>query len=257
LGNGSDQSSGRPVTVTASYTGTVAQIEVGQISSCLRTVEGGVWCWGLGDQGRLGNGGNGSYATPQPVIGLSSGVVDISLSYATGCALITGGSAKCWGFNEYGQVGNNSNINAAIPVDVAGMGSGVTAITAGGIHSCAVTTWGGVRCWGRNVNGELGTGQTSGDQRVPVTASNIPSAGMLSLQAGYETTCGVYVGGELKCLGQNVNGMLGVGNDAGPVLDLTRPVGISGGVSSFDSVGFTCAVVNGTVGPPPKKWRHR
>ena len=159
LGNETSQDSPRPVTVTVSYTGTVAQIELGESVGCLRTLQGGVWCWGQDNVGQLGDGGGTDQATPQPMVGMSSGVVDISLSYATGCALMDNGSARCWGHNYNGELGNNSAAHWVVsPVVVAGLGSGVMAVTAGVGHVCAVTTWGRVQCWGEKANGELGTG---------------------------------------------------------------------------------------------------
>ncbi len=248
LGNGGNQGSPRPVTVTASYTGSVAQIEVGEFSSCLRTEQGGVWCWGLGIHGQIGNGSGANQSTPQPVSGLSSGVVDLSLSYKTACAITGQGAAKCWGWGLYGQLGNGSFGSSSGPADVSGLGSGVTEISVGSYHGCAVTTWGGVRCWGRNDEGELGTGQTSAQvQYVSVSAGSIPAAGLVRLQAGALSTCGLYGGGELRCMGYNEGGLLGLGHGDTVVLTLTRPMDIVGGVSGFDSATHGCAVVNGAA----------
>jgi hypothetical protein len=103
------------------------------------------------------------------------------------------GAVKCWGNNEFGQVGDGTTTNIAEPVPVSGLSSGVTAIAAGGLHTCALSGAGAVKCWGQNESGELGDGTTT-NTTTPVdviglfTATCTSNSGTITLSPGLTAT---------------------------------------------------------------------
>src|SRR5258706_347713 len=148
LGNGTTTDSPTPVAVSGLGSGITA-VKAGRSNTCVLTQAGGVKCWGLNDAGQLGNGTTINSLLPVDVSGLSSGGTAISIGAPHTCALTTGGTVKCWGLNADGELGNGTTIDSTTPVDVRGLGSGVTAIAAGA-QSCALIAGTVIKCWGLN-----------------------------------------------------------------------------------------------------------
>ena len=132
--------------------------------------------------------GRGYLAAPVEVPGLATGVTAIAHG-GTGytCALTSTGGVKCWGRNPAGQLGDGTTTNRSAPVDVGGLSSGVSAIAAGRDHTCALTSAGGVKCWGGNGAGQLGDG-TLTNRSAPVDVGGL-SSGVSAIAAGGAYTC--------------------------------------------------------------------
>jgi prepilin-type N-terminal cleavage/methylation domain-containing protein len=181
LGAGSTATSTIPVAVsTAGVLGgkIVTAVTAGTTHSCA-LADGQAYCWGRGDNGRLGTGSTALSSTPVAVstAGVLSGktVTAITAGNTNSCA-VADGQAYCWGRGDYGQLGDGNTVQADIPVAVstAGVlgGKTVTAIATGNGHGCAVAD-GQAYCWGRGDNGQLGAGSTTYSS-VPVIVSPLP-----------------------------------------------------------------------------------
>jgi cysteine-rich repeat protein len=214
----------------------VTAVAAGALHTCAVTNTGGVVCWGKNDHGQLGDGSTMDRLSPVDVSGLASGVRAVTAGESHTCALLDTGGVKCWGYNWYGQLGDRSTLTRTSPVGVYGLSSGVTAIAAGGDHTCALLDAGGVKCWG---SGSLGDG-TYTDRFEPVDVSGLFS-GAIAIAAGHSHTCAVLGPlGNVKCWGGNYGGELGDGTTHSStipvdVLDLRGATSIAAG--SF----FTCA----------------
>jgi alpha-tubulin suppressor-like RCC1 family protein len=141
------------------------------------------------------------------------------------CGIATGGEAYCWGAEAYGQLGIGPASPGTglqlTPVPVVG-GHLFERVTAGRLHTCALTADGRAYCWGRNAHGQLGDG-TFRDRRVPVAVSGGLRFRVVS--AGDYHTCGVTLGDRAYCWGRNDQGRLGDGT-AG--LERPRPTPVAG-----------------------------
>ncbi|MEI8240986.1 MAG: DUF4082 domain-containing protein, partial [Actinomycetota bacterium] len=174
-------------------------------ATCALMLDTTVKCWGYGGYGQLGDGtfgidSNNPYVlTPTTVTGLSS-VVALAGGDAHMCALTSAGAVKCWGYDGFGQLGDGSTNNSAVPVDVVGLQSGVRTITAGGFGMCALLYSNDVKCWGRNSEAFLGLGSTSGPVYTPTTVPGL-SGTITAVTAGFYNACALNSIGELRCWG--------------------------------------------------------
>ena len=152
-------------------------------------------------------------STPSSAEGL--GVEQLTAGAVHNCILVTGGGVKCWGYNGSGRLGNPTiPEQTSLPVSPMYLESDIVSVAAGGGHTCAVTNLGGLKCWGWNRDGQLGTVTTNTcypgtqcsewplDVDVPVP--------LVAVAAGDAHTCAVTLAGEVMCWGNNKYGQLGV-----------------------------------------------
>ncbi len=237
LGNGTNAPSTSPVAVPG-LTG-VAQVAAGEVHTCARLTAGQVRCWGGNLTGQLGNGTLAESLVPTAVTGLA-GVTSISVGIEHSCATLSTGQGRCWGRNFEAQLGTGAaGSDQLTPVGVSGL-SGSIAVSSGGGHNCAVLTSGQVRCWGNNLDGQLGGGFSTSTTALIAVAG---LSGVTQVEGGATHTCAVLTSGQVRCWGSNRSGALGTSSSGAPVPLPVAVIGLSGASVLTTGGAHSCAVV--------------
>jgi alpha-tubulin suppressor-like RCC1 family protein len=214
-----------PTMLNPTETGDVTDLAVGLAHSCAIRTGGQVACWGFNDVGQAGSltedeGGTNEVHSPELVTGITD-ARQLYLGHSHSCATTTGGTVRCWGWNQSGQLGNGGFSNRTQPDTVRNeAGTALTMVdhvVAGPERTCAVvgvdakSGLGDAYCWGDNTNGSLGAGPSVGAQSpraVPVTA--VGTAKVKDISVGVHHTC-FMTETSIICVGANGEGQLGDG----------------------------------------------
>jgi len=238
----------RLVPVAVSGLTNAIAIAAGSSHTCALLADGSVRCWGNNGGGQLGIGiFGGDRLVPVAVVGITTAVA-ITAGVQHTCALLANGTARCWGFNNFGQLGNGNKVSSSTSVAVSGLTTAI-AIAAGTVHTCAVLADSTVRCWGNNSNGRLGDG-TIVERLTPVAviiSPNTPLSTAVAITTGDGHTCALLDSGTAHCWGSNSNGQLGIGILGGNRLtsvQVASPLEVLGKAVVITAGSFhTCALL--------------
>jgi alpha-tubulin suppressor-like RCC1 family protein len=191
------------------------QVAAGCYHTCALQTDDAVRCWGLNADGQLGTGDHVDVVDPAaaPAVALDPPAESLAAGCYHTCAVLTDGSARCWGRNVHGQLGAGDAAPIAAPGDAAAidLGRPIVAVTAGHSHTCALRDDGGALCWGANDHGQLGLGDT--DHRFAPPAAPIDlGEPVREVTAARFHTCARTAGGRVRCWGINAAGELGLGH---------------------------------------------
>jgi alpha-tubulin suppressor-like RCC1 family protein len=228
----------KPIMVVGGQTWAV--VRAGGNYTCALTTGGTPYCWGTGPN--LGDNSTTGHSSPVQVAG---GLTVDSVTAGNGQAcVLQSGAAHCWGSNEYGQIGTNSTSFSydSTPQAVDQNTLAFTAMSArGDSHVCALIASGSAFCWGLNTSGQLGAGNTAGEDSIP--AGVIGTLTFSSIATGGNHTCGIVLSsGTTECWGDDLAGELGDNNPG----TITGTLVIVQGSHTFVQVvageGFTCGL---------------
>ena len=167
----------------------IVQLAAGNSQSMALASDGTVYTWGWNQYGQLGNGATTNSRIPVAVVttgtSLAGKVVSqIAAGNAHALAMTDDGTVYTWGWNQHGQLGNNSTINSSLPVIVKTTGTPlagkmITQIASGGSpNSLVLANDGTMYTWGWNRYGQLGNGTTGMDAKTPVAVSTAPPSAL-------------------------------------------------------------------------------
>ncbi len=263
--SGNTQGIGAPGTVTG-LGRPVTAISAGGGFACALLNDNTLWCWGDDGYGQLGDGmartefGATGSPVPVKVLGLSalSTIAGVAGGAFHTCAIGTNGNIFCWGINDRGSLGRGTATDFEVTPSGVSLTQAAIGLTSGYEHSCMVVSGGGVRCWGQNYYGEVGTGTFSTTQPLGILSPASVTGGLLASKiaagpAAYHT-CAVTAAGAVYCWGSNYGGELGDGSINTSTMPFGKAtpvmvVGLPGQASAVASGGFhSCALMkNGSV----------
>lgn len=252
----------------------VASLGLGLDSSCAVLLDGHVACWGANNHAQLGDTvlGDGDVTltkVPRAVIVRTvtdgTGIValgdvaQVAVGERHACALLQGGTVRCWGGATDGQRGDGTTPAEPTTVSTVLLGPAIDTVTlsevveidAGRFHTCARRSNGSVACWGDGTSGVLGNGAET-DETTARTVTQV--SGATSLTAGFDHTCTVVADGSALCWGRNEYGAVGNGTLDDPTLVPTAVLTVADGptVTGIATISggkyHTCVVmVDGTA----------
>jgi alpha-tubulin suppressor-like RCC1 family protein len=216
LGDGTTLNRDAPVVIDSSVS--YKTVSVGELHTCAITEADVLKCWGHNAFYELGD---GTAATRFLPVIIDSGTSYLKIapskvsSYHT-CGITLAGKLKCWGNNDYGQLGDSTLMSRAVPTLINAMNF-YTDVSTGFVHSCAVEADSQkLFCWGKNDFGQLGD-YTFQQRNIPTEADT--SQKIVKFSVGYNYTCGITNDGFLRCYGSNTQGQIGNGT----IIDVSIP----------------------------------
>lgn len=225
---------------------------------------GAVHAWGANEAHELGLmhdvsiGGDEPpvQATVPTKVELGGAAIQLAVGGDFACARLEGGGVRCWGSNEFGQLGQGHTLRIGddeppMELPTVDLGGPACDVAAGVSHACAVLETGAVRCWGQGESGRLGLGhiESIGDDELPSMVDAIELDAMATrVVAGEHHTCALLDTGAVRCWGWGRDGQLGLGHTES-IGDDERPIEVDAvdlGGSAVDVAAgrdHTCAVL--------------
>jgi alpha-tubulin suppressor-like RCC1 family protein len=228
LGDNTTTSRSSPVSVVGGFTDWISA-SAGLSHSLGVRANGSIWAWGSNARGRLGDNTITDRSSPVSVVGGFTDWISASAGGGHSVAVRANGSIWAWGYNSFGQLGDNTVTSRLSPVSVVGGFTDWVSASAGDLHSLGVRANGSLWAWGLNTAGRLG------DNTVTSRLSPVSVVGgftdWISASAGLSHSLGVRANGSIWAWGSNANGRLGDNT----ITSRLSPVSVVGGFTDWIS----------------------
>ena len=194
-------------------------MSAGDSHSLALTADGALWSWGNGSFGKLGHGDTQWQLPPKKVEALAGQrVVAVSAGDSHSLALTADGALWSWGRGDDGRLGHGNQRNQLLPKKAEALaGQRIVAVSAGGMHSLAITTDGVVWSWGRGDDGRLGHGDQQ-RRHLPKKVEAWVDQRVVAVSAGYFHSLALTADGAVWSWGYGYGGRLGHGDEQDQLL---------------------------------------
>jgi alpha-tubulin suppressor-like RCC1 family protein len=199
------------------------QVACGYIHTAAIKTDGTLWLWGGNAYGQLGDDTTDNRSSPVQTVTGGTDWKQVACGDSFTVAIKTDGTLWTWGYNGYGQLGDDTTDTKLSPVQTIAGGTNWHQVACGYRHTAAVKNDGTLWTWGRNYNGQLGD-DTTDNKSSPVQAIT-GGTNWKQVACGREHTAAVKADGTLWAWGRNAYGRLGDGTGTGrssPVQTIMR-----------------------------------
>jgi alpha-tubulin suppressor-like RCC1 family protein len=225
IGNNTTVSKRTPVSILGNKK-TFCQIASGIYHSIGIDKNGQVWGWGYNGQGRLGDNSTTSRLTPVSILGVKKTFCQITAGYSYTIGIDKTGLVWGWGYNNKGQLGDNSTTDKYTPVSILGVKKTFCQINAGAYHTLGIDKTGQVWGWGWNGSGQLSN--LNSQKCTPISILGNKKT-FCQINAGNNHTIGIDKNGLIWGWGYNGMGQLGDNSTT----QRNTPVSILGNIKTF------------------------
>uniref|UniRef100_A0A8I5NTH4 E3 ubiquitin-protein ligase HERC2 n=3 Tax=Papio anubis TaxID=9555 RepID=A0A8I5NTH4_PAPAN len=206
----------RQITALSSYVVKKVAVHSGGRHATALTVDGKVFSWGEGDDGKLGHFSRMNCDKPRLIEALKTKRIrDIACGSSHSAALTSSGELYTWGLGEYGRLGHGDNTTQLKPKMVKVLlGHRVIQVACGSrdAQTLALTDEGLVFSWGDGDFGKLGRGGSEGCN-IPQNIERLNGQGVCQIECGAQFSLALTKSGVVWTWGKGDYFRLGHGSD--------------------------------------------
>jgi alpha-tubulin suppressor-like RCC1 family protein len=194
---------------TTSFGTNWKQVSAGSSHTAAIKTDGTLWSWGRNSYGALGDNTIAHKSSPVQTIAYGTNWKQVDGGVYHTAAIKTDGTLWCWGYNNVGQLGDNTVAHKSSPIQTIAYGTNWKQVSTGITLTVAIKTDGTLWCWGQNTTGQLGDNTGAGGSKSSPVQTITFGTNWKQVACGRLHTAAIKTDGTLWCWGENVSGGLG------------------------------------------------